>query len=65
MTYAVKDRVTTPMGEGTVVYCRMAPPTYSEAQVYSVKLDCKAEQDGYTGTIFPAGKVSLLPSDNG
>ena len=53
------------MGEGTVVYCRMAPPTYSEAQVYSVKLDCKAEQDGYTGTIFPAGKVSLLPSDNG
>lgn len=33
------DRVRTPRGAGVVVYRRMAPPSYAEVEVYSVKLD--------------------------
>lgn len=51
------DRVTTPGGPGSVVYRRMAPPSYSEAAVYSVRLDSRAGDPRYSGTIYPAGQV--------
>lgn len=57
------DRVMTPLGPGAVAYRRMAPPTYSEVEVYSVCLDSKkAESEkppfpSYTGTIFKADQV--------
>lgn len=58
------DRVMTPGGPGEVVYKRMAPPTYSEVEVYSVCLDAKkaaSEQPpfpSYTGTIYKAEMVT-------
>lgn len=57
------DRVMTPHGAGTVAYRRMAPPTYSHPEVYSVVLDHKkAETErppfpSYSGTIIPAEDV--------
>jgi hypothetical protein len=51
------DRVNTPFGPGKVVYKRMAPPTYSQAEAYSVKLDEKADRIGYSGTMFSADDV--------
>lgn len=57
------DRVMTHLGPGEVVYKRMAPPTYSEVEVYSVRLDSKkaaSEQPpfpSYTGTIVKADQV--------
>ena len=51
------DRVMTPHGPGEVVSKRMAPPTFSEVQVYSVCLDSKKGQGTYTGTIFKADQV--------
>lgn len=50
------DRVTTPGGPGKVVYRRMKPPTYSEVDVYSVKLDT-TENPSYYGSLYPADKV--------
>lgn len=53
------DRVRTPQGAGTVAYARMAPPTFSEVEVYSVKLDREAERrPNYNGTIFAAAEVA-------
>lgn len=51
------DRVMTPDGPGEVVYKRMSPPTYSQAEVYSVCLDSKRGQGTYTGTIYKAEQV--------
>jgi hypothetical protein len=54
------DEVMTPGGSGRVAYKRMAPPTYSEVDVYSVRLD-KDWHPGnphYSGTIYPAGLVT-------
>jgi hypothetical protein len=50
-------RVTTPNGPGEVVYVRMAGPDYSKAQAYSVKLDSKKSNPGYTGTMILASDV--------
>lgn len=61
------DRVITPGGPGAVVYRRMAPPTYSEAEAYSVCLDSKKVESekppfpSYTGTVYPAGDVKPEP----
>lgn len=53
------SRVRTPQGAGTVAYARMAPPTFSEVEVYSVKLDREAElRPNYNGTIFAAAEVA-------
>jgi hypothetical protein len=60
------DRVTTPLGDGTVVYRRMRAPTYVHADVYSVHLDAWraesvcASRSTYTGTIFKAEHVEAL-----
>lgn len=51
------DRVNTPFGPGTIAFKRMAAPTYSEAQAYSVVLDEKADRIGYTGTMVSADDV--------
>lgn len=57
------DRVMTHLGPGTVVYKRMAPPSFSEVEVYSVCLDSKKEASEkppfptYTGTIVKAEDV--------
>lgn len=50
------DRVMTPGGPGVVVYRRMAPPSYSRADVYSVRLDAPS----YTGTIYKAEQVTKV-----
>jgi hypothetical protein len=63
MEFDKGDRVMTHLGAGTVVYKRMAPPTYSEVDVYSVCLDARkaaSEQPpfpSYTGTIVKAEDV--------
>lgn len=57
--FCAGDRVRTPQGAGTVAYARMAPPTFSEVEVYSVKLDYEAERrPTYQGTIFAAADVA-------
>ena len=53
------ERVRTPQGAGTVVYARMAPPAFSDVEVYSVRLDHEARQrPKYQGTIFSATDVA-------
>lgn len=55
------ERVRTPQGDGTVAYARMAPPMFSEVEVYSVKLDAELERrPTYQGTIFKATDVAKL-----
>lgn len=50
---------------GIIAYCRMAPPTYSTPEVYSVKLDhlewAPAYERHYTGTIVKANDVEVMP----
>jgi hypothetical protein len=51
------------MGVGEVNYQRMAPPTYSEAEVVIVYLDSRAidrEWGKYHGTVFPAEQVTHI-----
>jgi hypothetical protein len=50
--------VSTPLGLGTVVYVRMAPPNFTEMAAVSVALDAKLNRAGYTGTMFDADDVS-------
>lgn len=52
------DRVHTPQGHGTVVYRRMASPTFSVPEAYSVRLDRKDGLPGYSGTMFSADDVA-------
>lgn len=55
------DRVLAKGNPGTVAYRRMKPPEYAVAEVYSVVLDdCRKENPGYVGTIFPAIDVTAL-----
>jgi len=54
------DKVSTPLGLGTVAYVRMAPPDYSSAQAVSVVLDARRGKPGYTGTMFKASDVSWV-----
>ncbi len=44
---------------GVVVYQRMAPPDYKEAEAVSVYLDSKCNDSKYVGSIFWAKDVSL------
>jgi hypothetical protein len=57
-TYEQGQRVTTPLGPGTVAYQRLAAPDYTEAEAVSVVLDDRRERYGYTGTLFAAYKVT-------
>ena len=53
-------RVLTPNGPGTIAYKRMKAPSYSEPDIYSVKLDSKKGFPLYSGTIFPAEQIKLI-----
>lgn len=57
------DRVQTRLGVGVVVYRRMAGLSYCEVEAYSVRLDFRVNDLGYTGTMFPAVQVRLLELD--
>jgi len=50
------DRVSTPSGDGKVMYCRFGQDFINVA-AYSVLLDSKLNIFGYAGSIFPADKV--------
>lgn len=52
------QKVMTPLGPGVVQYKRMAPPDYYKVAAYSVRLDSKASDPKYNGTIFPAAQVA-------
>ena len=56
--YQQGDKVLTPGGVGTIVYCRMEPPTYSTISCYSVQLNSKTN-----GTIYLPQDITLLPAD--
>ena len=51
------DRVLTPYGKGTVAYKRMGPPTYSKAIAYSVVLDNRKNEIGYSSMVIPADNI--------
>lgn len=57
------NRVMTPQGAGEIASKRMAPPTFTEVQAYSVILDHKKKESerppfpSYNGTTFPASDV--------
>jgi len=50
---------------GIIAYARMAPPSYSTPEVYSVKLDhlvwSPAFEKHYNGTIVKADDVETMP----
>ena len=48
------------LGEGTVLFVRMAPPTYSTLAAASVLLDSKKHDLHYSGTVFQAQDIHLL-----
>jgi len=59
MTFHKGQRVTTPKGEGSVNYQRMAAPSYSQAEAVSVILDAsegiaQGASFSYEGHIFKA-----------
>ena len=51
-------RVATLQGPGTVIYVRMRPPLYAEAEALCVRLDARAGVPGYTGTIYRVADVA-------
>jgi hypothetical protein len=58
MNFKPGTPVMTSMGRGEVVFSRMAPPTYSEPEAYSIKLDSRKTDPTYNGTMFPASEVT-------
>jgi hypothetical protein len=64
MSFIKGDRVKTPLGNGTVLWKRMAAPDYIEVDCYSIELDTKKAETlvppfpYYNGTVFPAEEVS-------
>jgi hypothetical protein len=58
MVFERGERVKCPDGLGMVMYRRMKPPSYSEAESYSILLDSN-QWKNYAGTIYPADQVSL------
>lgn len=61
--FPVGTRILTPGGLGTVAWCRMAPPSFAEVDVYSVRLDSRLwpADSTYTGTIYKAADVKAAP----
>jgi hypothetical protein len=57
------DRVSTPLGNGSVLWKRMLGPDYRDVDSYSIELDSKKAEalvepfPFYNGTIFPAEEV--------
>lgn len=62
MNFFKGQKVKTPLGEGTVAWQRMAPPSYSQAEAVSVRLSGHEADYNYTGTVFSADKVMPLES---
>jgi hypothetical protein len=58
------QKVNTPLGPGVVQYKRMAPPDFCRAATYSVRLDSKAFDPMYNGTIFTAEQVVAITKGN-
>jgi len=54
-------RVTTPAGEGTVVYVRLDPFNWFTVTSVSVHQDRDEGRPGYVGTIWSAKLVKVLP----
>lgn len=57
MTFEQGQRVTTPVGPGSVVDQRLAGPDYTQAEAVSVVLDARCGEPHYAGTMFAAGQV--------
>jgi hypothetical protein len=65
MSYTADDfkpgtRVQTGNGNGSVVYVRMAPPTFAHVEAVSVVLDGRRDRPGYSGTMFNVDDVRIL-----
>lgn len=60
MQFEKNQRVSTPEGNGSVVYQRLIAPDYRNAIAVSVRLDKRVSDISYHGTIFPADKVTPL-----
>lgn len=58
------DRVMTPGGPGTVVYVRMAPPTYTTPSSVSVRMDKEPPSSTYVGTIWQGEVVKPLNQES-
>jgi hypothetical protein len=54
--FSAGDRVLTPAGLATVVYRRYGT-SLGKVEAYSVRLDLRAEDPRYTGTIYAAADV--------
>ena len=54
------DAVYTPLGRGTVLGKRNAPPDFSSTAAYSVALDARKGDPRYAGTCFDVADVSPL-----
>jgi hypothetical protein len=52
------SRVNTPLGPGSVAYVRNGPPDYSAPIAVSVRLDKRAQDARYSGTVFAAVDVT-------
>ena len=52
------DRIITPQGIGTVQWTRNAPPTFTDVESVSVRVDALAAgRFGYNGTVWPIGRL--------
>ena len=56
-------RVQTPLGPGVFRYQRMDPFEPTRPVAISVRLDSRADDPRYSGTIFPAEKVTALDGE--
>lgn len=54
------DRVSVKGKSGSVAFVRMAGPSYSSPQAYSVVMDDKKSRAGYTGSMYAAKDVKAL-----
>ena len=61
MTLTIHEACETPLGSGTIVYWRFAPPDYSDVASNSVRLESAPQRFiPYQGTIFNAADVRVL-----
>ena len=59
-SYRPGTKVVTPAGSGTVLYVRMRPPDFSVPMSVSVRLDARAHECCYQGSLFVAADVVLV-----
>lgn len=55
--FGVGDAVMTPQGPGKISHWRYGAPDYLRIEAYSVILDKRKNDFGYSGTMFPAKDV--------